>query len=215
MSPYKFIVFDFDGTIADSRSLFIELYNELALKNNYQLLNEENLDELRGMSITDRCRLLGVPLYKIPFLASTIIRKYRAAIPKLEFNEGMKELLLSLTENRIKYAVLSSNSKTNIEQFFRQHKVKCKRIYSSRSMFGKHQLINKFLKDKDVKPSEILYVGDELRDVIACRKSGVDVAWVSWGYDNEKALENNKPDYHIESPAQILSLVLHKPVVAV
>lgn len=215
MNPYKFIVFDFDGTIADSRSLFIELYNEIAFKNNYLPLNEDNLDEIRSLSISERCKILGVPMYKIPFLASTIIRRYKASIPELEFNEGMKELLLSLTDNRIKFAVLSSNSKTNIEQFFRQNKVRCKRIYGSRSLFGKHHLINKFLKEKDVKPSEILYVGDELRDIIACRKSGVDAAWVSWGYDNEKALENNKPDYLIDSPAQILSLVLHKPVVAV
>jgi phosphoglycolate phosphatase len=215
MSPYKFIVFDFDGTIADSRSLFIELYNELALKHDYSLLNDENLDVLRGVSISERCRLLGVPMYRIPFLASAIIKKYKASISRLHFNEGMKELLLSLGSNHIPCAVLSSNSKENIQKFFDLNGMANSDIFSSRSVFGKHRLINKFLKQKKLKPAEILYVGDELRDVIACRKSDVNVAWVSWGYDSEESLNNNKPDYHIDSPAQILSLVLHKPVVAV
>lgn len=215
MNPYKFIVFDFDGTIADSRSLFIELYNELALKHDYNLLNEDNLDVLRSISISERCKLLGVPIYRIPFLASTIIKKYKASVPQLQFNEGMKELLLSLGSNHIPCAVLSSNSKENIQKFFELNGIVNSDIFSSRSIFGKHHLINKFLKQKNLKPSDILYVGDELRDVIACRKSGVAVAWVSWGYDSEESLKNNKPDYHIDSPAQILSLVLHKPVVAV
>lgn len=215
MTPFKYIVFDFDGTIADSRAVFLTLYNEIAIKNGYHQLTEENLEEMRGISIAERCRLLGVPLYKIPFIASAIIKKYKAAVPSLLFNEGMRELLVSLTENNKPFAVLSSNSKSNIEAFFKINNITNNNVFCSRSVFGKHILINKFLKEKGLKPAEILYVGDELRDVVACRKSGVSIAWVSWGYDSEESLKNNKPDYHIDSPAQILSLVLHKPVVAV
>jgi phosphoglycolate phosphatase len=102
-------------------------------------------------------------------------------VPLLQFNEGMKELLLSLAQNNMRFAVLSSNSKSNIEHFFELNKISCKDIFCSRSVFGKHILINKFLKQKNLKPSEILYVGDELRDVIACRKSDVPMAWGKLG----------------------------------
>jgi len=215
MNNYKYIVFDFDGTIADSRSVFISLYNELAHKYGYGILTEENLDELRSLSIPQRCKVLGVPLYRIPFLASAIIKKYKASVSGLQFNEGMKPLLQSLERNNIRFAVLSSNAKENIEQFFNLNRMAVADIFSYRSVFGKHILINKFLKQKKLKPSEILYVGDELRDVVACHKSAVKIAWVSWGYDSAQSLKNNKPDYHIDSPAQILSLVLAKPVVIV
>jgi len=208
MNNYKYIVFDFDGTIADSQTLFTSIYNEIAEKNGYLSLTEDNLEDLRAMSITERCKVLGVPLYKIPFLMSAVLKKYKESVSVLNFNEGMKELLLSLQQNKVKFAVLSSNSKSNIEQFFKQNSVKCKRIYASRSIFGKHSLINKFIKEKELRHSEVLYVGDELRDVVACRKSGVKVAWVNWGYDSIKSLENNKPDYHIDDPAQILALAL-------
>lgn len=215
MNSFKYIVFDFDGTIADSRSVFISLYNELAHKHSYGILTQDNLDELRSLSIPQRCKVLGVPLYKIPFIAAAIIKKYKAAIAGLQFNEGMKEVLFSLESNKISFAVLSSNDKENIQQFFDLNKMTVTDIFSSRSVFGKHIHINKFLKQKNLQPSEILYVGDELRDVIACQKSGVKVAWVSWGFDSAQSLKNNKPDYHIDSPAQIVSLVLSKPVAIV
>lgn len=208
MNPYKYIVFDFDGTLVDSRSIIVSLYNELAVKHGYLLMNEDNLQHLRGMSIGERCKHLNVPLYKIPFLASAIIKKYKNSILQLKFNEGLEELLNSLTQNNINYAVLSSNSKKNIEQFFEMKRIVNTPIYCSRSIFGKHVLLNKFLKEKHLKPSDILYVGDELRDIIACRKMGVKIAWVSWGYDNKQVLENNKPDYVVHNPAEILELAL-------
>ncbi|RWW92361.1 HAD hydrolase-like protein [Flavobacterium cerinum] len=212
MQPYKYIVFDFDGTLVDSRSIFISLYNELAVKHGYALMTEDNLPHLRSMSISERCKCLNVPLYRIPFLVSAVIKKYKDAIPQLEFNKDIEQLLGSLAMNNIKYAVLSSNSKKNIAQFFELKGIANKNVYCSRSVFGKHVLLNKFLKEKKLDPSEILYVGDELRDVIACRKSNVKVAWVSWGYDNEQVLKNNKPDHVLHDPADLLKLALQKPV---
>jgi phosphoglycolate phosphatase len=208
MTTYKYIVFDFDGTIADSRDVFIALYNELALKHGYGQMTPQNLQQLRCMSIAQRCKLLKVPMYKVPFMASAVIKQFEASVPLLRFNDGMKELLQSLVDNNVKTAVLSSNSQKNIQQFFDIQGVAISEIFCSRSVFGKHVLINKFLKQKNLKPTEILYVGDELRDVIACQKSGVAMAWVSWGYDSIESLENNKPDYVIHNPAEILALAI-------
>lgn len=212
MQSYKYIVFDFDGTLVDSRNIFISLYNELAVKHGYTLMTEDNLPHLRSMSISERCKYLNVPLYRIPFMVSAVIKKYKDAVPQLEFNQGVEQVLNSLTQNNIQYAVLSSNSKKNIAQFFELQGIVNDNIYCSRSIFGKHMLLNKFLKEKKLEPSGILYVGDELRDVIACQKSNVKVAWVSWGYDNEQVLKNNKPDHVLHDPADILELALQKPV---
>ena len=207
---YKYIVFDFDGTLVDSRTLFISLYNKLAARKGYTPMTPENLQHLRTLSIPERCRLLGVPIYKIPFLIGPIMKEYGQSIGNLQFNPGVEEMLDTLSQKGIAYAVLSSNSKKNIEAFFSLKGARgANDIFCSRSIFGKHVLLDKFLKAKDLKPAEILYVGDELRDIEACRKTGVPVAWVSWGYDAETAIENDKPDYIIHEPADILSLAFH------
>lgn len=208
MKKFKYIVFDFDGTLVDSRAVFIRLYNELAAKHGYNPMTAENLEHLRTLSIPERCKYLSVPMYRIPFLAAAVMKKYRHAIADIPFNPGIKDMLEALSANAIPFAVLSSNSKANIAQFFSLHGIVCGDIFCSRSIFGKHVLLNKFLKEKKLEPSDILYVGDELRDIIACRKSGVEVAWVSWGYDHEKAVESNRPDHVFHNPADLLAVVM-------
>ena len=206
MKKYKYIVFDFDGTLVDSRAVFIRLYNDLAAKHGYTPMTPENLEHLRTLSIPQRCKYLNVPMYRIPFLAAAVMKNYRHAISEIPFNPGIKEMLETLSINNMPFAVLSSNSKGNIEQFFKLHGIECADIFCSRSIFGKHVLLNKFLKEKKLKPSDMLYVGDELRDIIACRKSGVEVAWVNWGYDHEKAIENDNPDHVFHNPAELLAV---------
>ena len=208
MAPhFKYILFDFDGTIADSRALFLTLYNALAAKHGYTPMTQDNIIPLRGMSIPQRCRYLKVPLYRIPFLAAAVIRKYKASVITLTFSPGMKELLAALMEKDIPFAVLSSNSKENIALFFGHHGLEVREIYGSRSIFGKHVLINKFLRAKGLAASDVLYVGDELRDIQACRKSGIKVAWVSWGYDSPDAIKDNTPDYIAHSPEELQAIV--------
>ena len=206
MKKFKYIVFDFDGTLVDSRAVFIRLYNDLAAKHGYTSMTPENLEHLRTLSIPQRCKYLNVPMYRIPFLAVVVMKNYRHAISEIPFNPGIKEMLETLSINNMPFAVLSSNSKGNIEQFFSLHGIACADIFCSRSIFGKHVLLNTFLKEKKLKPSDILYVGDELRDIIACRKIGVEVAWVSWGYDHEKAIENDKPDHVFHNLAELLAV---------
>ncbi|MEL1243621.1 HAD-IA family hydrolase [Flavobacterium sp. DGU11] len=207
---YKYIVFDFDGTLVDSRGIFLMLYNELATKHGYTQMTSENLEQLRGLSISERCKILKVPLYKLPFLAAEIIKKYKASIPALQFNVGIKEMLESMAAGGMPYAVLSSNSKSNIQEFFALQGIAVTDIYTSGKIFGKDTMLKKFLKDKSLTASEILYLGDEARDIIACKKAGVKIAWVIWGYDSYAAIQSHSPDYIINHPSELLNLILRQ-----
>ena len=48
MGQLETIVFDFDGTIADTMKKVIEIYNQIALQYKFNLVNEYNLQELRN-----------------------------------------------------------------------------------------------------------------------------------------------------------------------
>lgn len=203
----KYAVFDFDGTIADSKAIFVKLYNELAQQKGYTLMTEQNIELLRKMSITERCRYLKVPVYKIPFIAAGFLRQYRKSVPLLDFCPGMEEVLARLVEKQIPVAVLSSNSRENIDTFFKLKQVEITDIFCSSNIFGKDRVLKKFLCSKQLMPSQILYVGDEARDIIACRKVGVKAVWVTWGYDAEEAVQNTPPDYKVTTPHQLLQLI--------
>ena len=50
---------------------------------------------------------------------------------------------------------------------------------------------------------EIIYVGDEMRDIEASKKVGIPVIAVSWGLNKREALESFKPDQMAHSPKDL------------
>lgn len=203
----KHLVFDFDGTLVNSKSVLIDLYNQMALKQGYALMTPENLNHLRNLSIPQRCKYLNVPLYKIPFIAGKLIKQYREKIAEIEFQPGIADLFEDLKDKGISYSIISTNAQKTIEAFFSLKGLSgAQEILCSQSIFGKDTLIRQFLKKTGLSASQILYVGDELRDIEACKKCGVPIAWVSWGYDSAEAVKKALPDYIINSPDELLTL---------
>ncbi|MEH7456754.1 HAD hydrolase-like protein, partial [Bacillus sp. JJ1127] len=80
-------------------------------------------------------------------------------------------------------------------------------VYCSKNLFGKDKIIKKFLKEKKLTEADMLYVGDEQRDIVACKKAGVNVIWVGWGYDVLETVKEDSPDYMVNTPNEILHVV--------
>lgn len=203
----KYIIFDFDGTLVDSQEVFVAIYNKIAQTEGYTAMTPTVIAALRDMGVAERAAYLKVPLYKLPFLAAKFFRQYKASVPMLAFNPGMGELLSHLSEKQNLYAVLSSNAKDNIRSFFTINRLTVPEIYSSSKLFSKDKVLAKFLAAKRLRSCDVLYIGDEERDVIACNKLGIPIAWVSWGYDSAAALQNVKPDYLINTPQELVALI--------
>ena len=116
----KHVIFDFDGTIVDSISLSIELFNELADKYKFNKIVYNQLDYLRSLSFIERCRAVKVPLYKIPMLGIEITRNYRKIIGELRIFEGVYEVIHWLKEQGLELSIISSNSNENVKHFLKK-----------------------------------------------------------------------------------------------
>ncbi|GAE34007.1 hydrolase [Halalkalibacter akibai JCM 9157] len=120
-------------------------------------------------------------------------------------------MLNTLEREGYQTAIISSNSKEVIKQVLRRHRIRTiSQILSSSAIFGKDQLIRKFLKEHRLKPSEVVYVGDEQRDIVACKSAGIKVIWVSWGYDAKELIQSQNPDFLVDSPGEILDIVFEQ-----
>lgn len=203
------VVFDFDGTLADSLEAAIKLYNELAERKGYGLLTADNLAKMREQSIFERCRQLGVAPYKLPWLVVQLTRNFRQAMQSIEFNEGIPELLEELRARGLKLMILSSNDEGNIRAFLRRHSAEdwVDEIYCSSSIFGKARLLRALMKRAGLTPDQLVYVGDEHRDVAACKEVGVRVIAVRWGADADVRLREAGPDHIADRPAEIAECV--------
>src|SRR5262252_719608 len=69
MKRYDLVIFDFDGTLADSAAWFRSTVNHVAQRYGFRQITDMELEELRGQRTIDIVRYLGVPVWKIPFIA--------------------------------------------------------------------------------------------------------------------------------------------------
>jgi len=206
----KHILFDFDGTLVDSRALLVKLYNEMAVQYQFRRIRDQDLTLLRSLSISERVDRLGVPVLQIPKLVSAGRQLYQENIRTLHIVPGMKEVIARVSSQGMKTSILSSNSEVNIRQILKNNKLDgaFKEIISAKHIFGKHHSIRKVMKQWGTSPSRMIYVGDELRDIEACRKLGVPIVAVTWGYDSQQLLLSGKPDYLVNSPGELLKTLM-------
>ena len=204
----KYILFDFDGTLADSKDVFISTWNQLADKYKFKKIHHQDLDALRKLSIKERAKQLNFPLYKIPLVIPEIYRLYKKSIKDIILFDGVKLLLDKLESRGYQIVIISSNSEGNIKEFLRENAVdSVKEVLCSSKIFGKDQVIKKFLQTNKLKGSEVIYIGDECRDIIACKKVPVKIIWVGWGYDSAELVTPEKPDYMVYMPEEILNIL--------
>ncbi|QHT63179.1 HAD-IA family hydrolase [Paenibacillus lycopersici] len=205
----EYVIFDFDGTIVQSKMLAIRLFNELAAKYGGRQIEEAEIPRLSGLSIPDRLKALQVPLYKMPPLVLEGKRRYRDELPGLQPAPGMREVFARLKNHGYKLGILSSNTMDNIQTFLAQHELAgFDFVHSSTNMFGKDKAIRKMARSAGFGLDQMIYVGDELRDVQACRKVDVPIIAVTWGLDSAKLLAQAGPDYLCHSAAELEAIIL-------
>lgn len=204
----KHILFDFDGTIADSEQVALCIMNEMAEKHGFRHVTPEDVDRLRRMTIADRFRELGLPLRKLPGWAKEYNELFQEAVLKVDPFPGMPELLAKLHEKGYGISILSSNAEDNIRRFLQRHNLGfIQDVRCSHHVFSKDRMIKRLVRRYKLRQEDVVYVGDEHRDVVACKRAGVRVIWVNWGFDGVEAVAPEKPDFIAEQPSDILQFV--------
>ena len=204
----KTVIFDFDGTLADTRFILHEIYGSLCSKYNLQELTREELEQLRALSIREKSKKTGVPLAKLPLIAADALSQYTKYISSARPFPGIPSVIAELAAEKIVLAIISSNTVPNIKQFLAIHEMEYfSHIYTCKTLFGKHRTIRQALIEMALSRHEALYIGDELRDINACKRVSVPVAAVTWGYDHSELLRSGKPDYLVHTPSEIPTIV--------
>lgn len=203
----KTLIFDFDGTLVNSKDVIIQIYNEIAQENNYKKISSSDVSNLSRISIAERCKLLSVPTYKIPLLFVEAMKRYKDHIININISEELLDVLIALKEE-FNLSIISSNSESTIGDILKNNKIDIfNSIHSSKNLFGKHFAINAYIRKFKLSKDNVIYIGDELRDIVSCKKCGVRVIAVTWGYDSADLLKSYAPDYLVNTPMEIAEIV--------
>lgn len=199
------IIFDFDGTIADSFEVVLDIFYELTGTEHF---TDEQIAAYRKLTLKKISKEVGISFSQIPLLLvkGRTIMVHR--MPEVKVIPGMKEALKSLHEDGWRLMVISSNSKQNVEAYLATHGLEqyFYRVYGGVGLFGKTMALKKVIKQNKVDRQTCFYVGDEVRDMQAAHKARVGAVAVAWGYNDVSILKTEKPHAIAEKPAQLVEI---------
>lgn len=205
----KTLIFDFDGTLVDSMQLYVRGFNEVGADFGLPKIDRNNLQEMKQSSVKDLMKKYGIGPLKLAKLIFTVNKNIRQEIAEVEFFPKIKTLLIELSK-KYQLGILTSNHVENVEDFLKKQDFEgvFDFVYASKNLFGKDKILSNLLKKHHLNKEEVLYFGDEVRDIEACKKIKVKVAAVTWGFNEKALLITKKTDYLFSSPDEIRDLLI-------
>jgi phosphoglycolate phosphatase len=207
-APYRLVIFDFDGTLADSVAWFLGGFQEMAERHGFRAVDAARLEELRGFSGREVLRELDLPLWKVPSIAKEMRSRMAARAEEISLFAGVDALLRGLRDKGVGAAIVTSNSQENVFRILgAENAALIQSFECGAAVFGKKSKLRKILKAGGVPAREVLCVGDEIRDAEAARAVGLDFIGVSWGYTKPEALRAHSTAALFSTPEEILTVV--------
>ncbi|WP_454675645.1 HAD hydrolase-like protein [Achromobacter pestifer] len=192
---YDIAAFDFDGTLADTMPWFNSILNTVADKYGFRKIDLSEREQLRHREASEILKYLGIPLWKLPAIMTHVRTLMQDIDPSVHLFDGIPDVLARLKAGGLRMAVISSNSIENVQRVLGPDVAALFDDYEcGTDLFGKSAKIDRLMRRHEIDPERFLLVGDEMRDVDAARKAGVQVGSVAWGYNHVDALRERGPD---------------------
>jgi phosphoglycolate phosphatase-like HAD superfamily hydrolase len=201
------IIFDFDGTIADSFE-YVAGFLERHVRNTHPLTETEK-QKLRGMTMREMAAHLGSPAWKLPWLFIIGRRAMGKAIYDVPVFAGMGKVIEQLHAEGHELMIVSSNNNRNIKRSLKQHHLYkyFTDIYGNAGFFGKRRAIRSILWRNSLQAKDTVYIGDEARDVVAAKAANVRSIAASWGFDKAEILASHGPTAIAHTPQDIVRIL--------
>lgn len=214
MFPMKILAFDFDGTLTNSFPMIVRILTELYAERGMKKTQEDftplwGPDE-KGICLRAFGEKEGPKAYQ-EYL--TLYAKYHDEYIK-GLTPGMEDLLKELKKKGVKLLLVTGRSLPSTEISFERLHLEgiFDRIYvGSITGVNKPESLLQAERDYNIKPEDLVYVGDSLKDVESCRKAGVKLLSVSFNHTADvKKLEAANPGNVCHSVGELRKKIFHE-----
>jgi len=204
MMDYRLIIFDFDGTLADSFGWAAGLVNQFADQYGFRRIEPHEQESLRSLDAKTLIQHLGVPAWKIPIMAAHVRKLMGQQIEQIPLFGGISDQLRCLAAGGATLAVVSSNAEPNIRRVLGVENTALIRYFEcGAGIFGKAPKLKSVLRKSGVPPAQAILVGDELRDQHAADQVQMAFGAVAWGYTKYDALLAHTPAVAFDHVAEL------------
>ena len=204
MLKYRLAIFDSDGTLADTLPWMRSIFNELAEEHGFRRVEPGEYYRFQDLHGRALLRELGLPLWKLPRVVSSMRRRMAEYAGKLTLFPGTSEVLHRLAACGVQLGIVSSNSRENVERVLGMENAKLIAHFACGvSMFGKAAKVRDVLRRSAVERQHAIYIGDEIRDAEAASKARIAFGAVTWGQHSIEVLRAQGPAEVFETIAGI------------
>lgn len=205
----KYIVFDFDGTIADTIDLALSIYARIAPEYDCLPIGEAARKKLGRRRLQDLLKEYGISKLKLVMLVLRIRKEIGIRISELKPVKGIRDSLQEIKGMGFRLGILTTNSKGNVKMFLENNDLsdKIDFIYSGKSLFGKDKVMTRLFDQEGISREELIYVGDEIRDMEASVKAGIQAIAVSWGLCSWENQDSLRPDQVAHTPNDLVTCI--------
>ena len=202
--------FDYDGVLVDSFDQLLSAFQRTAADTGLgRPPTRDDFETIEDLNAAGLAALLGVP-------EPDIDRYTRRAHAILEADgyepamfPGIPDLLMALWGHHT-LVIVTSNYDHLVRQGLARNGVdECVSLVLDAWQPGtKGEKIGHALKRFRVPPREAFMIGDTRGDIRHGRAAGVRTAGVTWGYQTRATLTKESPDYIVDSPGELLRLLV-------
>lgn len=215
----KNIIFDFDGTLADTAPLIVATMQKSIEDMGLPFRNDDQIKATIGLRLEEIPSNLG---YEIENIGETFGSIYRKNFEELKYEiqvrlfEGVKETLTILKEKGYKMAIATSRSQRSVLELTESLGIQ---EYFDYLLGGDNVLegkpnpesIFKILKDRNWKIEDTIMIGDMAVDILMGRKAGTKTCGVTYGNGKAAQLKEAGASFIIDS-IKALTVILEEEV---
>ena len=190
----RLVIFDFDGTLADTLPFFLSVFNEVARRYRFGAIDTDDIAALRQLGARELMRHVGLPMWKLPFVTRAFLSRMKARPEGIALFDGIDAVLTQLAANGAMLAIVSSNSHDNIVRVLGPRNAALITQYEcGASVFGKAARLKRVLRRAGMLAADAIYIGDQCTDHDAADAVGMPFGAVAWGYADIAALRRRAP----------------------
>lgn len=209
LNEKQLILFDFDGTIADTVQVFVHVNNSHFKEYGTKFLSKEDVVRLKKMSDLEALRFLDINFIEFFLISRKFLKQIKAYMHGAPAFDGALDLLNKIYKTGKHCAIVSRNSVGNIKMFLKANKTShIGDIESEGLIMRKHKIIKKLIKKHKLTEDDCVLIGDRLSDYESARKAGIDFIFVTWGYGSLTSEQKGEMKYVANSINELESMLL-------
>lgn len=202
------LIFDFDGTLINTIDESINFINKKSKILGFDKIDKKKEKFFRSLPLLESVQLLGLSNWELLKLLWQVRNNLHKKIPMIKPYSHVVKGLNSLHKSGFTILIVTLNSAKIVRKFLKFNKIDFfNEVISCNILFGKERSLKKILKKYQIASREALYIGDEIRDIVACQKINMPIVSVSYGMNNPENLATFKPDFLVDNFAQAVNTI--------